>query len=321
MNKIEEPILITGAGGFIGANLLRRLIKKKLKVNIFINKKTNLWRIKDLISDANVHYVDITNEKKLSILIKKIKPKTIFHLAAYGAYPFQNSINQIKKVNLDSTINLLNECQKYGFKKFINTGSSSEYGFKNKKMSEENLLVPNSHYAVFKASSTLYCQYEAQSKKLPIVTLRPFHVYGPYEEPSRLIPTLIRQLSNNISPKLVSPNISRDLIYIDDVVDYFMLSCTNKKIDGKILNLGSGQNTNIKKIYTTINSYFKINQAPKWNSMPDRKWDQNIWVANIDKTINLFGGKKNIDLKTGISKFIKWHKRNYKIYEKIKIRK
>ena len=188
-------------------------------------------------------------------------------------------------------------------------------------MSEESLLVPNSHYAVFKASATLYCQYEAKSKNLPIPTLRPFHVYGPYEEPSRLIPTLIRQFSNGISPKLVSPNISRDLIYIDDVIDYYILSCTNRKINGEILNLGSGKNTNLKKIYSTINLYLKTSIEPQWNSMASRKWDQNIWVANIDKTVTLFREKKNIDLKKGISKFIEWHKRNYKIYEKLKIRR
>jgi len=317
MKKIKEPILITGAGGFIGSNLLRRLIKEKYKVNIFINKKTNLWRIKDLLKSSKLHYINLLNTREVSILIKKIKPKTIFHLAAYGAYPFQNNINTIKKINLDVTVNLIQNCKKYGFKKFINTGSSSEYGFKNKKMSENNLLVPNSHYAVFKSAATLFCEYEAISNRLPITTLRPFHAYGPYEEPSRLIPTLINQLSNNIIPKLVSPNISRDMIYIDDVIDYYILSCNNNKVDGKIINIGSGKNTKIRKIYSTITKYLKSDIKPKWNTMKNRKWDQNIWLADVKKCKAIFLKKDNIDVDTGIKRLIKWYIENKNIYEKI----
>ena len=321
MQKIKEPILMTGAGGFVGANLLKRLIKKKLRVNILINKKTNLWRIQDDLNKVNSHFVDITNKNQLLTLVKKIRPKTIFHLAAYGAYPFQNLTEKIQKVNLNTTINLLHACEKYGFDKFINTGSSSEYGFKEKKMSESDMLKPNSHYAVFKAAASLYCQYESISKNMPITTLRLFHVYGPFEEPSRLIPTLIKQLSNNIPPKLVSPYISRDLIYIDDVVDYFLLCCKTDKVDGEIINIGSGQNTNIKKIYSLVNYYLKCNKKPQWNSMQNRKWDQNVWVSNNNKANNIFNKRNNIKLEEGIFKFIKWYNKNKNIYDKIKKRK
>jgi len=317
MKKIKEPILITGAGGFIGSNLLRKLIKEKYKVNIFINKKTNLWRIKDLLKSSKLYYVDLLNNREISNLIKKIKPKTIFHLAAYGAYPFQNDLNTIKKINLDVTINLVQNCKKFGFHKFINTGSSSEYGFKNKKMAENNILTPNSHYAVFKSAATLFCKYEAISNNLPITTLRPFHVYGPYEEPSRLIPTLINQLSNNIIPKLVSPQISRDMIYIDDIIDYYLLSCNNDKVNGEIINIGLGKKTNIKKIYFIIKKYLNSDIKPKWNTMADRKWDQRIWLADTRKCNKIFSKKKNIEIDKGIKKFIKWYEENKKIYEKI----
>ena len=90
-------------------------------------------------------------------------------------------------------------------------------------MKETDLLTPNSYYAVFKAASTLYCQYESIRKKLPIISIRPFHVYGPYEENTRLIPTLISKLLNNQSPPLVASNIARDMIYIDDVVDFYLM--------------------------------------------------------------------------------------------------
>ena len=219
IKNLKQPILITGATGFIGANLVRHFVSKKIKVNIILRKNSNKWRIKDIIDKTNSFNVDLKDEKKLQQIIKIIKPKTIFHLAAHGAYSYQNDFKSIKDTILDGTINLINACKKYNFNIFINTGSSSEYGFKKKKMSEKNILVPNSYYSVFKSSSTLYCQFESLKSDLPIITIRPFHVYGPYEEPTRLIPTLIRELIQNKKSKLVSPKISRDLIYIDDVIN------------------------------------------------------------------------------------------------------
>ena len=212
LSKVKQPILITGASGFIGSNLLRFFISKNIKVNIILRKKSNIWRIKDIIKKSKVFYVDLRDKKNLSKVIKKIKPKSIFHLATYGAYAHQNKFDLIKSSILDGTVNLINECKKIKFNVFINTGSNSEYGFRKNKMKESDLLTPNSYYAVFKAATTLFCQYESILNKLPIITVRPFNVYGPNEEPTRLVPTLIKNLLNNKDTPLVSPDIPRDLM-------------------------------------------------------------------------------------------------------------
>ena len=199
IRNVSQPVLITGATGFVGANLVRFFISKGLKVNIIIRKNSNIWRIKDIIRKTNVFYADLRDRKKLRKIVKKIKPKSIFHFATYGAYSSQNDLKLIKSTILNGTINLLNECKKFKFNIFLNSGSSSEYGFKKNKMSENSLLKPNSHYAVFKSAVTLLCHYEAVTNKLPIITVRPFHVYGQFEEPSRLIPTVNNNEESSIS--------------------------------------------------------------------------------------------------------------------------
>ena len=83
---MKHPILITGAAGFIGSNLARYFVKRGIKVNIIIKKSSNLYRLKDIINKLNVFYADISDQKKIKTIIKKIKPKTIFHLATHGAY-------------------------------------------------------------------------------------------------------------------------------------------------------------------------------------------------------------------------------------------
>ena len=162
-NKISDPILITVASGFIGANLKSNLIHN-YNVHIFIRKNSDLWRIHDIFDHVRVHEVDLLESFSIQKVVNDIKPKTIFHLAAYGAYPFQNNFNRIKSVILDGTINLVETCSKQNYDIFINTGSNSEYGYKNKPMVETDILCPNSHYAIMKAAATHYSQFKAKTQ-------------------------------------------------------------------------------------------------------------------------------------------------------------
>ena len=306
---MKHPILITGAAGFIGSNLARYLVNKKIKVNIIVKKSSSLWRLKDITKYLKIYYADISDKHKIKNIIKKIKPKTIFHLATHGAYSEQNNLFKIKKSTLDATFNLLNECKKYKFNTFINTGSSSEYGFKNKSMKETDLLTPNSYYSVFKSSSTLYCQYESLKSNLQIVTVRPFHIYGPFESYKRLIPTLIRKMINKKKIRLVSPDISRDLIYIDDAIKFYLMIAKKKGLKGEIFNLASGKKTTIKEIYNLIKSITNYKKINKWGSMKNRSWDQTIWYGDMSYVKNKLNWKPKVNLKKGLEKTVNWYKK------------
>ncbi len=308
---MKHPILITGAAGFIGANLVRRFVSNGVKIHIIIKKTSNTWRLNDILGKVNVHYADINDKKKIKKIISFVKPKTIFHLATHGAYSDQNDLNKIKNSILDSTYNLVNECKKYRFNIFINTGSSSEYGFKNNKMRENDVLVPNSYYSVFKSSSTLYCQYESLKSNTQIVTIRPFHVYGPYERESRLIPVLIRNMINNKKIKLVSPKITRDMIHIDDAIDFYIKIANKKNLIGEIFNLGSGKKYTIKKIYNYLKELTGYKKTNSWNSMKNRYWDQLIWYSDMSYVRKKIKWKPKIDLKYGLEKTVRWYRKFY----------
>ena len=320
MNKnIIKPILITGSSGFIGSNLLRYFILNKIKVNIILRKKSNLWRIKDLISSkyVKIHIGDLSNNIRLKKIIDVIKPKTIFHLATYGAYSFQNDEVLLKKNIYESSINLLRYCSNYKFNSFINTGTNSEYGFKTKKMSESDILDPNSLYAVHKSAVTQYFRYISISKKLPITTVRPFHVYGPYEDIKRLIPNLLLNLIEGKMIKLVSPKISRDMIYIDDCIDLYIKIAINNNDYGSVYNMGSGKSYTIKRIVEMAQRHTKTNLIlkPKWNSMGNRSWDQEIWQSNMSYVQEKLKWKNKISLDAGIKKTYLWLKQNKKLYK------
>ncbi|MFA4871769.1 MAG: DegT/DnrJ/EryC1/StrS family aminotransferase [Patescibacteria group bacterium] len=309
--KISSPILVTGGSGFIGANLVRRLIEdENNEVHLILRNESDTWRLSDILDKVKVHRVDLVEREKIFEAVREIKPKTIFHLAVYGAYPFQKESSKIKTVNLDGTINLIEAGREVGFDIFINTGSSSEYGFKNEAMKEIDRLEPNSHYAIYKAAATMLCQYLAQQENLPIITLRPFSVYGPYEEPTRLISKLVVSLLNNICPPLVSPKTARDYIYIDDVIDLYLAAAKRPELAGEIFNMGRGQQVDLEEIVATAIKIIGADVEPKWGTMPSRNWDQNIWQADISKTVKLLDWQPKNDLETGLKKTISWFRDN-----------
>lgn len=315
INNIESPILITGSSGFIGSNLTRKLADKHSDIHILVRKEAKLWRIADILPKITVHYIDLVDRDDVFSCVKKIKPKTIFHLAVYGAYPFQKDIKKIEAITLHGTMNLLDACIESGFRAFINTGSSSEYGFKTKPMKETDFLEPNSHYAVFKAAATYYCQYLAKSKKLPIITIRPFSVYGPYEEPTRLIPTLINSLLSNTCPPLVSPDTARDYVYIDDMIDAYIAASQKTDLVGEIFNIGSGKQATLKEIVDLAILLTKATIKPKWGTMEQRIWDQNIWEADISKAKTMLNWSPKNNLQSGLTKTINWLKNNINLYK------
>ena len=145
---MKERILITGAAGFVGANLVRRLIKENYEVHILTRNTTNMWRIKDIYDSLHDHKVDLLEKEKLFEIVKEINPKKICHLAIYGGYSFQKDEEKIMKTNFNGTINLLDSLADINYDCFINTGSSSEYGPKINPMAETDICEPDTIYGV-----------------------------------------------------------------------------------------------------------------------------------------------------------------------------
>ena len=116
----RKRVLISGATGFIGANLVRKCLEVGARVHILTRTTSNKWRIKDVLEEMHEHCVDLLDYEKLESIVFKIKPEIIFHTAIYGGYPFQKDINKITQTNIMGTVNLIDACSKAGFNLFIN---------------------------------------------------------------------------------------------------------------------------------------------------------------------------------------------------------
>ncbi len=182
-----KRVIITGATGFVGANLARRLLREGHEVHLLVRPKHAVWRIEEIRQDVRLHELQLHDVAAVTRVVSEIRPEWIFHLAAHGAYSQQIDLEQMVLTNINCTINLVNACLKTGFEAFVNTGSSSEYGFKDHAPAESDPLEPNSHYAVTKAAATMFCRYTAQSRGVHLPTLRLYSVFGPYEDPRTVV--------------------------------------------------------------------------------------------------------------------------------------
>ena len=309
----SKNILITGATGFIGACLVHRLVKGRDKIHIILRRNSDTWRIKDILNKLNLHYADLNNARGVKRVIQKIKPQIVFHLAAYGNYLEESKKNL--ETNIFGTLNLLEACNKREYDIFINTGSSSEYGTKSKPMSEKDLLEPNSYYAVAKAGQTLLCQHLAREKKLPIITLRPFAVYGPYEKPRRLVPTLINNCLKGKDLSLVWSKTARDFVFVDDVVDAYLKTAQSPNLAGHIFNIGTGEQSSLRDIVSLVVKMTGAKVKQNWGTMPGRTFDTNIWLADISKARKMLNWQPKYNLEEGLRKTINWFRRNGQLYQ------
>ena len=300
--------MITGGAGFIGSNLIKRLLDLgNNNINVTAKDSTSLSRLKSITGKIKLHKADLLDLKGLKKIFNKVNPSIIIHLATYSAYSDQQAAFEMVEVNINGTLNLLEASKDINYDIFINTGSSSEYGIKNKPMKENDLLEPLSFYAVTKASATLLCQVFAKEYKKPIVTLRPFSVYGPFEEKERFIPTIIKAIIDNKPIQLTPGNQRRDFIYIDDVIDIYINTILKGiKLAGQVLNMGTGiEYTNdqvVQALFKVTGKKVKIEKG----AFPKRLWDTSHWVADISKTKKLLNWKPKFSLEDGLKKTYEW---------------
>lgn len=315
-----KRVIMTGASGFVGANLARRLLRDGHEVHALLRGEHSSWRIESIRQHLHLHIVDLKDSDHLAHTVRDIRPDWIFHLAAYGAYPSQTNQVAMIETNIVGTTNLVNACLATGFEAFVNSGSSSEYGFKDHAPSETEALEPNSHYAVTKAAATLFCRLTAQARAVHLPTLRLYSVYGPYEEPSRLIPALITSGLQGRLPPLVNPDTARDYVYVDEMSDAYILAASRHVAEpGAVYNAGTGIQTSLRQVVEIARRVIGIHAEPSWGSMPNRKWDTDVWVADNDKIRRELGWRPRFTIEEGFRKTVEWfhqHPQLLKFYQK-----
>jgi nucleoside-diphosphate-sugar epimerase len=302
---VTDPILVTGASGFIGSHLVRRLAGTGADVHVFLRSSSDTRRLGDITGRLERHAADLTDPASLRTAVRRVRPRTIFHCASWGGHPGQTDGAAIFGTNLAGTFHLLAACEEAGFDRFVHTGSSSEYGMKAPPISEEDEPAPVDAYGASKAGATLWCRAAAISRGLPVVTLRLFSPYGPWDDPVRLIPSVSRAFLDGRSPRLASPSGARDFVYIDDVVDACLLAASVPSAAGEIINAGSGRQATVGEVVDILSRLIPGSPAPSWGSVSPRP-GPSVWVAGIGKARRILGWEPKVPLEDGLRRTVEW---------------
>jgi dolichol-phosphate mannosyltransferase len=302
--------LVTGAGGFVGANLVRRLLRDGHEVHGTSRPGGNYGRLAGL-PDLNAHQVDLAVPGSAKALMEEVEPEWVFHLAAHGAYSWQTDARQICEANLLATIELADAAERAGVLAFVHAGSSSEYGFKDHPPDERERPEPNSTYAVAKAAATMYCSHRASVGDLPAVTLRLYSAYGPYEDPRRLVFTLLKRGVEGRLPPLVAPETARDFVYVEDVCDALVRAAERAGgAAGEIYNVGSGRQTTLRELVDCVRELLAIRVEPVWGTHPRRGWDTDVWCASTSRIERDLGWSAATSIEEGLRETLLWMRRS-----------
>jgi dolichol-phosphate mannosyltransferase len=307
IRRLQGPVLILGASGFIGASLFQKILR--VRSDVFgVIFHVPAWRLADM-PQANIFQADLLVDANLEHLFDQVGPKTIFDCTAYGAYPFETQADLVYQTNFNLAARLLQKFVQRGIACYIHAGSSSEYGDAARAPAEDVLSIPNSDYAVSKVAASQLIAYYGKKHKVPCANLRLYSVYGPLEDSSRLVPNLVRCGAQGGYPDLVNPNISRDFVYVDDACEAFLDAANNLKpsLYGESFNIGTGQKTTIADAAQIAGELFNVPEKPKFHAMPNRTWDVEDWYANPNKAKSELGWVSKVTFREGFQKTVDWY--------------
>lgn len=304
-----KRIIVTGANGFIGYHLTKRLIDEGATVNGFIHEKDN--RIKHLKDHCSIHRISLLDINNLKSLVNEIKPKIIFHLAAdVNVDRSPSRMSKMMNVNFQGTVNLLDALDGVGYDCFVNTGTCEEYGDNPVPFKEEQCPSPVSPYSVSKASSTMYCSMLAKTRDCPIVTLRPFLTYGPFQLSRMLIPVTIMKALKGEEFKMTKGEQTREFNFVDDIVDGYLKAAITPGARGEVINIGNGKEYTIKEVVTLILDFLGNPITPLIGVLPYREGETWNFYCDNSKARRILNWAPKVDIREGLKKTIDWFTNN-----------
>jgi dTDP-glucose 4,6-dehydratase len=303
-----KKVLLTGGAGFIGSSLVRELLDKKYRVTVLDNLSTGLKENLPKSSQLKLIEGDIRDFNFVSKMVQH-NPYVI-HLAAQAFIPFSYQMPlQVAEVNAIGSINVLKACKDRKVKRLVHISSSEVYGSAQYiPMDEKHPLQPYNTYSVAKTAADLWAQTFYWEHNLPVVILRPFNTFGPRESLPYFIPEMIRQCLKEPIIFVGNLNTSRDFTYVEDTAKAIVYALETEKIEGEIINIGTGKTHKMKEILTLIKQETGVQEK---RVMLDesrlRPKDVEILITSNKKARKVLGWKPKTTFKEGIRKTILWY--------------
>ena len=328
----KNTIIITGAAGFIGFHLSKKLLENNYKIIGLDNlnnyydvnlKKERIFFLKKKYKNFHFTKLDITNFDRLINLFKKSKIKTVIHLAAQAGvrYSLENP-KQYLNSNLIGFFNILEAVKMFKVKNFLFASTSSVYGNSLKSSLSENDTTdsPIQFYAATKKSNEVMAFSYSQVFKIKITCLRFFTVYGPWGRPDMSYFKFTNLMKKKKYIEVFNNgNHNRSFTYIDDITEAILKIMHKREKSNKnyeCFNLGNNKSISLMKFIKILENCLGIKAKIKF--LPLQKGDVKTTKANVKKIKTILKTFPKYNLKYGLQKFVDWYNDFYNNVKKYK---
>ncbi|RJP75596.1 MAG: SDR family NAD(P)-dependent oxidoreductase [Desulfobacteraceae bacterium] len=307
-----KRILVTGSGGFIGSHLTERLLREGADVRAMIhyNALGNRGWLENSESDDHIEFFngDIRDTDSVRRAVKD--RDIVFHLAALIAIPYSyEAPASYISTNIQGTLNILQAAREFSVERIVHTSTSEVYGTaRSVPISEDHPLQGQSPYSASKIGADKMAEAYHLSFSVPVTTVRPFNAFGPRQSQRAVIPTIIAQCLFSKTIRLGSLSPTRDMNFVANIVDGFLLAAQSPEAIGRTMNIGSGREISIGDLAELIirltGSNIKIKRDRK-RERPEKSEVERL-LADSSLARNLIGWTPKVDLEEGLKRTINW---------------
>jgi len=310
-------IMVTGGAGFIGSNLVERLLKDERvsAVRVLDNLATGtLENIKEFFSNSKFQFLEGDIRDYETCMIACEGMDLISHQAALGSVPrsIKDPITS-NNVNITGTLNIFTAAKEKGIKRVVFAASSSTYGDHPGLPKKEDIIgKPLSPYAITKYVNELYAKVYGDLYGLETIGLRYFNIFGPRQSPqgpyAAVIPIFITHLLENKPPVINGDGShSRDFTFVENAVQANLLALftNNKNAVNQVYNIACGKRTSILELFELLAGFASSTVKPSFG--PERTGDVKNSLADISKAERLLGYSPSVSVEEGLKKTFEWY--------------
>lgn len=304
-----RKVLVTGATGFIGSHLTRRLVAEGAHVSAFMRATSDRRSLAEVLDRVSVHEVDICDADSVSAAMARIRPEIVFHLAAIGMSEPFISPKVAMQVNVHGTLHLLQAAHQLGVQRFIHSGTAYEYGNAacGDPLAKEG-LDPINIYAASKVAAWAFVRLYTRTYGLPAVTVRLFAVYGPGQPPKTLVPSAVCAALEGRDFPMTPGEQMRDFVFVSDVVEGYLRVAAAPGVEGASIDLGTGQAWTIRDVVKWLFELAGSKGKPLVGALPYRPGETMKLVADIRAAQELLNWQATVSLDDGLRQTVEWYR-------------
>ena len=300
-------VLVTGATGFIGARLAERLLERGHTLALLVRQPRTTDRAAAIYERCTIMRGDLSDRISYAAELRSFRPDTLVHVAWDGvAGAERNDPDQI--ANIGATADLLQEAIAAGVSSFVGFGSQAEYGRQDHKLDEAAPTVPTTLYGHSKLAACRVTQAMCRLKELRHAWLRLFSAYGPRDNPSWLIPSLITKLEAGAVMEMTACEQIWDFLYIDDLADAAVAVVELQTATG-IFNLGSGAGRPLREMAGMLRDIVRPEGKVVFGALPYRPDQVMHLEADIARLTAATGWRPATSLEAGLEATARWFTR------------